>query len=121
KHTIDKGKGNLIQDTNHIRNRNLGIEAYIMKVAQAFTYVDKAKHYLQEIRKYRSRYIRDQLQLIDKHINKYGQIAIDIALNVCVENNLYSATEFIDVIQYVNRQREDMFTDGKKPIQPLHP
>src|SRR5699024_2455019 len=84
KHTIDKGKGNLIQDTNHIRNRNLGIEAYIMKVAQAFTYVDKAKHYLQEIRKYRSRYIRDQLQLIDKHINKYGQIAIDIALNVCV-------------------------------------
>ncbi|HLQ75687.1 MAG TPA: IS21 family transposase, partial [Alloiococcus sp.] len=78
KHFIETTKGNLIQDSNHVRNRTVGIDAYITKVAEKFTEKETAINYLNEIRKLRSRYIRDQLQSIHKQTSNYTQEVIDL-------------------------------------------
>lgn len=124
KHQIESGKGNLIQDTNHTRDRTAGIDAYINTVASKFTAEEKAKTYLQLIRKGRSRYIRDQLQLILKQLELYDQEIIDLALDECINKQFLSATEFSDVIQHLSRQRDITVTkelNNKQDIKPIYP
>ena len=73
--------------------------------------INKAKYYLQEIRKVRRRYIRDQLQLIMKHAKSHEQVLLDMALEECLNRHLFSATDFVDMVQYLNRQRLECVTD----------
>ena len=123
-HKIETSKGKLVQDTNHRRDRTKGIGAYIETVAANFSDKDKAAVYLQEIRKLRSRYIRDQLQIILKQIKNNEKKVIDMALEECMRRQLFSATEFIDMVQYLNRQREGTVTKESQKIQdikPIHP
>lgn len=63
-HKIESGKGQLVQDTNHLRDRTKGIDTYIETVASYFSDYDKAMNYLQAIRTRLPRYTRDQLQMI---------------------------------------------------------
>src|SRR5699024_225732 len=92
KHKINKETGQLIQDTNHKRDRTKGIDAYMGTVTSYFSDVDKAKRYLEEIRKVRRRYMRDQLQLIIKHAKLQEQIVLDMSLDECQSRQLFSAT-----------------------------
>ena len=123
KHKIVHGKGELIQDRNHKRDRTKGIDAYIETVASCFSDIDKAKIYLEEIRMVRQRCIRDQLQLIMKHTKLQERALLDMALEECMKRQLFSATDFIDMVQYPNRQRLESVTDKKyrnsdvKPIK----
>ena len=124
KHRIVTGKGELIQASNHKRNRTKGIDAYIETVASNFSNKSQAKVYLEKIREVRPRYIRDQLQLITKQIKQSDKRVIDLALEECLERQLFSATEFIDVVQYLNRQRDDTVTKSlvdNKSIKSIHP
>lgn len=123
-HQIASGNGVLVQDKNHLRDRTKGIDTYIEAVASYFSDHEKAVHYLQVIRKRFPRYIRDQLQMMTKEIKGEPQKQIDAALNECIKRSLYSATEFIDVIQYLNRQRQS-YSDSNdiknKDINLIHP
>jgi len=122
KHPISAGKGQLIQNTSHLRDRTVGIDAFIEKVASAFSEQAKATEYLQEIRSRRPRYIRDQLQLVYKQVNTYDSLMLDATLAKCLEANLYSATAFIDVIQHLSRDREATVPNKieiPKQIRPL--
>src|SRR5699024_3115634 len=94
---------------------------YIETVASHFSDTDKAKGYLDEIRKVRRRYIRDQLQLIMKHAKLHEQILLDTALAECISRQLYSATDFIDMVQHLNRQRLESVTDEKHHAGDIHP
>ena len=124
KHTIEVGRGKLVQDTNHRRDRTKGINAYIEIVASNFSNKEKATIYLETIRDKRSRYIRDQLQMILKQIKTNNQKVIDTALEECMDKHLFSATEFVDMVQYLNRQRHVTVTEELKGIQDsnlIHP
>ncbi|MBP2080191.1 IS21 family transposase [Oceanobacillus polygoni] len=124
KHKIDSGKGNLIQDRKHTRDRTKGIDTYIETVASTFSNPTKAREYLQEIRKVRPRYIRDQLQMVSKQIKAHEQSILDQALDECLNRQLISATDFIDMVQYLNRQRPVTDTDdtlNSANIKPIHP
>jgi len=120
-HQIAPGKGELIQDRSHKRDRTKGIDSYIETVASYFSDIDKAKCYLGEIRKVRRRYIRDQLQLIMKHAKLQEQELLDISLDECLRQQLFSATDFIDMVQYMNRQRLKSVTDKKYQASDIQP
>lgn len=121
-HNIAVGKGNLIQDSNHLRDRTKGIDAYMKTVASYFSDNNQAMNYLQKIRERFPRYMRDQLQTIIKAIKNERQETIDEALYECIKRGLYSGTEFIDVIQYLNRQRYvNSHVNHQHDIKPIHP
>lgn len=124
KHQVESSKGKLIQDTSHRRDRTKGINAYLETVVSRFSDKDRAAIYLEAIRKRRSRYIRDQLQMILKQIEINNQRVIDTALEECMAKQLFSATEFIDMVQYLNRQRDVTVTKdlkGNEDISSIHP
>src|SRR5690606_23316733 len=64
KHKISNGKGQLIQDTQHTRDRSKGIDALLETVASYFDEYELAKSYLVKIRTKYPRYVRDQFQMI---------------------------------------------------------
>ncbi|MFA8440091.1 IS21 family transposase [Pueribacillus sp. YX66] len=123
-HKIESGKGQLVQDTNHLRDRTKGIDTYIETVASYFSDHDKAMNYLQAIRERLPRYTRDQLQMIVNAMKNEEQKQIDLALEECIKRGFYSATEFIDIVQYLNRQRQSNSYSNvaeNDEIKPIHP
>lgn len=124
KHKISPGKGKLIQDRQHTRDRTKGIDALLETVASYFDDYELAKSYLAEIRTKYPRYVRDQFQMIIKIIKSTKQQAIiDKALTVCFQRKLFSATDFVDIVKYIERQRQVYITKSDKqcnvPIKPL--
>jgi hypothetical protein len=105
KHDIPQGRGNLVKDRNHSRDRTKGIDAYIDTVAEHFPDKKLAYKYLTIVRERYPRYIRDQLQIILRESKKNSKDILSTALNECFKRSLYSATDFSDIISYVKRQR----------------
>lgn len=122
KHKLCHGKGQLIQDRQHTRDRSKGIDAYIDTVAGYFRDYELAKSFLMEIRSRYPRYIRDQLQMILRQIKRTEQQeTINTALKECVDKKLYCATDFIDMVQYVERERQVHVTKQNKDSELVKP
>ena len=120
RHAIHSGKGHLIQDRNHTRDRSKGIDGYIDQLSKYFSKPEMAKQYLEGVRKKHPRYIRDQLQLIRKQISQTETLILDQGLVECTKRKLYSANEFTDMIAYLHRQKVSTRLDHDCTVQPLH-
>lgn len=109
-HQISKGKGRLIKSRNHTRDRTKGIPAYIETVHALFEDKEKSQQFLDEIQRRYPRYIRDQLQIIQKTVKQF-QPYIGQALDTCVKNALWSANDFHDVAAHLAKaQTHPAFT-----------
>ncbi|MFD1454052.1 IS21 family transposase [Oceanobacillus sojae] len=106
KHTLSLEKGKLIQDSQHTRDRSKGIAAYIETVSTYFDDKEMASDFLQEIHQRYPRYIRDQLSLILKVSKTVARERRNQALGECVARKIYSATEFRDVVEFIQRQTD---------------
>ena len=119
KHEISNEKGILIQDRTHTRDRTKGIPAYKLSTAAKFKNSSLALQYLDKVNNQYPRYIRDQLQLINKMWDKFPHEFINEGLARCMEQKLYSATEFQDMIKFLTAQRPIASVKEPKNIQPL--
>lgn len=106
RHRLGLGKGELIKNRNHGRDRSKGIEAFKETVIRQLSNSEQAKQFLQEVGARYPRYVRDQLQVIQHTINQYRQV-IDEALSHCVRNHLWSANDLRDVAQHLHRLTEN--------------
>lgn len=114
-HPLSKGKGQLIKNTNHSRDRSKGIEAYMNTVKGSFEDQEKIQRFLDEISQRYPRYIRDQLQILQKTIKDF-QPFIQSALDVCIEKALWSANDFRDVTKHLARTQGHEDLDSISPI-----
>ncbi|MGF6950210.1 hypothetical protein QF028_002715 [Neobacillus sp. B4I6] len=122
KHKIPDGKGQLMKDRNHTRDRTKGIDAYLDTVANQFKDKEVVNHYLNTLREKYPRYIRDQLQIILRETKQNSDDLLSAALQECVRRKLYSATDFSDIVQYLKRQRQvhDTVNDNTENVTPLN-
>ena len=104
RHSICTGKGQLIKNNNHKRDKSSKIQELINKAAAQFPHLAGWRPFLEAIHAAKPRYIRDQLQLIQTTVNGINEKTITQALNFCVKNKLYSASDFSDAIGHF-RQR----------------
>lgn len=100
KHIINCGKGKLVKNSNHSRDRSKGIEKYIETVAELFSCPAHARDWLEIIRKEKPRYIRDQLQAIQKNIANIDASVAKNALNYCLKHKLFGASDFSDAVEH---------------------
>ena len=110
---IPVDKGNLLKNTDHIRDKSGKISVLINETADKFSDSEKARNYMECIRIEKPRYIRDQVILIKKAIKDTPLKAIDEALDFCIKNKLYRATDFQDAINHYKKDKqvtEDAFT-----------
>ncbi|MCM3365034.1 hypothetical protein ACTQ5K_15780 [Niallia sp. Sow4_A1] len=105
RHPLCHGKGELIKNRQHTRDRSKGIQAYKETLIRQFKDQEKAERFIYEIGSRYQRYIRDQLQVIQSTINHY-RIVVDESLAVCIKDQLWSANDLRDVAQHLTRLKE---------------
>lgn len=117
KHQISSEKGKLIQNRSHTRDRSKGIEELKRTVISHFENQEDALMYVDEICRIYVRYRRDQLMVLQKAI-KEGAAWIDSALQKCIQEKLYSANDFKDVVHYLKQSsmEETIHTNEKHKI-----
>lgn len=122
KHKIPEGKGILVKDRKHSRDRTKGIDAFIDTVAEQFEDKELAYKFLNTVREKYPRYIRDQLQIILRETKMNNEQLLSEALNQCIKRNLYSATDFSDIVSYLKRHRsvDDTANDTAEVVTPLN-
>lgn len=99
-HPLAAGKGHLIKNTHHSRDCSQGLADYRQAVKTAFRHQEHIDRYLEALSQQYPRYIRDQLQILQRSITKYPTV-IDQALERCIKDGLWSANDFYDVANHL--------------------
>ncbi len=116
-HPLCTGKGKLIKNNNHGRDREHGINELLTALSQKLGGL--CDMFLEEIRQRKPRYIRDQFGLLDTLINAYGMSAVLHAITYCQEQELFGATDVKDALNYFAKQEKREQPAASQPIKPI--
>jgi transposase len=114
-HQISSEKGKLIKNRKHARNRSKGIEELKRSIISHFEDEAAAHTYIQEICLKYARYRRDQLAIFRAVIMEDADW-INHALQKCINEKLYSANDFRDVVSYLKKSNEDPICTSEEKI-----
>ncbi|MCC5905138.1 MAG: IS21 family transposase [Balneolaceae bacterium] len=103
-HELAAGKGKTIINTNHRRDTSRSLEELTGQAAGCFSDPDRARSYIARIQQKLPRYIRDHLQCIVKALDGVDAVVADETLAFCLKNELYSGSEFEQVLQVHRHQ-----------------
>lgn len=105
-HPISCGRGQVIVNTDHRRDKIGAITELIEQVSLMFEDPLQAKQYLETIQGEKPRYIRDQITLIRQTVEKHDDKQIvNQALAYCCRNSIYSAVDFKAVVEQNTRSK----------------
>lgn len=113
-HVIALEKGQLIQNSNHLRNHSQKIERLYLELNQSLGETPLSEQFLNMIRTAKPRYIWDQFTIISKAIQNVSQDDINKALTFLIERQLWSATTLVSVLENLDK----LPSDHHNPIQP---
>jgi hypothetical protein len=111
-------KGKLIKSRSHGRDRTKGIAAYIEHAAGLCPDPLVATLYLNEVHKVKPRYMRDQLQIIEKQLGSAAATDIAEAFAYCMKNRLYGAKYFTDAVVHFEKYRLTSTAINTLPSEP---
>lgn len=97
-HRISNGRGILIQNTSHQRDRNSSLDQ--LQSTLGVLLLGKADDFIQTIRTEKSRYARDQFKLIHTLCDQYTVDAVLVAVDFCQYSKLYSANYIKDYLEH---------------------
>ena len=100
KHAIAESKGNLVINTDHKRDKSLKLKELLIQTASLFLNPGLAMQYFEMIRKQRGRYLRDQLQAIQKVIQGKNKQLIADVLQKCIEKKYVGAVIFRELVAF---------------------
>jgi transposase len=110
KYKIHPGKGKLIGKNNFKRDYSTGISQLIDELSGSFEDQYKAKDYFLQVRSSNPRYIRDQLLFIRKITVVYGMEVMNQALEFCIQNKIFKATDLESVARKIKAQNSNTDT-----------
>lgn len=99
-HVISSKKGELVKLNHPERYISKTAEEMYLKALTALGGTDSAKTLIDNIKKERSRYIKDQLGVIVKVAPNYDEKSIEKAIEYCVKRRLWSAGMFKDALEH---------------------
>jgi len=117
RYKIFTGKGKLVGNNNFKRDYSLKIDQLITKTSAMFNNTDTAKDYFQQVRSDNPRYIRDQLLMIKKMIEKYGMDVMEQALQFCIENKILKASDMESFAKNINVENQTIQTQAQETIK----
>jgi transposase len=115
-HPLCYERGMVIRNSNHGRERSQSILQLKEDVLQMMPDQDLGQVYLERLNKEKSRYIRDNLLLMKKHMPAIAKDDLNSALRFCLENSLFNAARFIEVAHHY--QKESQWVSAGKIIVP---
>jgi hypothetical protein len=118
-HELAAGKGKTILNTHHRRDTSKRVEELIEEAAARFTHPGQARTCLACIKERLPRYIRDHLQCITRALEQVETEVADTTLAFCLKNELYSGSEFEQVLR-AGRSKQAAPAQPGSPIKLLH-
>ena len=106
----------MIKNRNHSRERSKSLDLLRQELITLLAH-EKATHYIERISEDYGRYRRDQFTLIKKVVQDNSGW-IHLALEKCIDENLYSANAFRDVVEFLRRTETDMPPKAEEDIKP---
>lgn len=106
-HRIHPGRGRLIQNNNHLRDRTNRISGLYTQVLDLLENTPEAILLLNMIKQEKPRYVRDQFLLIRTTVNNYGAEVIREAAKYCADNELWSAVDFRSAAEHFALNKAD--------------
>lgn len=106
RHEISYEKGKLIKNNDHRRDMSKKITEYVEHILSLLPQTLQAKVFMDKLREHKSRYIRDQLQIIETNIKDVDNTFIEKALHYCIKQRLYSAIDFSDALKYFKKLKQ---------------
>lgn len=116
RHKICFEKGKLIQNSDHLRNKDIKVAGMKEALKGKFPSPEAAKRFLDGIHSKKKRYARDQFLLIEKTLGEYSPEAVEAALQYCLSHELYSAVDFKDAVIHFNKSIKKTLP----PADPVH-
>ena len=109
-HKIYPGKGETIGGSNYLRDFSSSIDQLMGELSSQFTNPDQVMEYFLQIREDKPRYIRDQLQHIKKLTGTYDMEAMNQAMDFCIANKIYRATDLGNIVKRIIADRSQEIT-----------
>lgn len=106
KHAIEQGKGKTLINTDHKRDKSLKVKELLNQTAGQFIDPALALQYFEMIRKEKSRYLRDQVQAIQKAIGGKNKQLVGEVLQSCVEHKYASAVMFREILNVKEAEKK---------------
>ncbi len=100
KHAIAQSKGNTVINTDHKRDKTLKLKELLSQTATLFLNPGLALQYFEMIRKERGRYLRDQLQAIQKVIEGKNKQLVGDVLQKCIDKKYVGAVIFRELLAF---------------------
>jgi hypothetical protein len=97
-HRICSGKGMLIQNVDHKRDKSSAIDSIQADLDERLFYL--ATGFLESIRTEKHRYARDQFRIIQTLIDKYDVDACLDAIEFCTRSRIFSANTMKDYLEH---------------------
>ena len=90
-HPVSLEKGKVIGSTTYRRDRNSRLEVFKQEVLSIWKGNNTLYLFIEEIHKYKPRYLRDNLKMIREVMGEYGEEIVGSAHDYCLDNGLYNA------------------------------
>ncbi len=113
-HHVSLGRGQLIQNRNHLRDRTTALDKLMEDLNTDLN--GKVLAFLKTIRTQKPRYARDQFGLIRSLMDRYGAEAVLQAIAFCESGKLYSANTMRDYLE-----RTAVPLDSEEPVPAVIP
>lgn len=97
-HRICSGKGMLIQNADHKRDKSSAIDSIQADLDERLLYM--ATGFLESVRTEKHRYARDQFRIIETLIDKYDVDACLDAIEFCARSRIFSANTMKDYLEH---------------------
>ncbi|MDF2597041.1 MAG: transposase [Clostridia bacterium] len=105
-HNISTGRGVLVKSTDHKRDKETTVNSLQEEVANMLE--NQLDNFLNEVRRQKRRYCRDQFTLLKTLINKYGKERVILAVSYCENNRLYSINYVKDYLILLSQPKPDI-------------
>ena len=116
-HTLSSGKGLLIQNHAHLRDRDSGLNQLQQELEEALNH--QADDFLRSLRKDKPRYARDQFLMLRSLLEQYGLDKLLDAIRFCHKLCLFSSNTIRDYIEYQDKQSTPPASPPPAPLLPV--
>lgn len=103
-HHINPSKGQKVINNDHRREKSGKIDTLIARICSEIENTDQANIFIENIRKAKPRYLRDQLTLLQQTIDIHPRQIITTALDYCCKHKLCSAADLKSIANHLAKQ-----------------
>ncbi len=119
-HKIPLGKGVLVRNTDHCREKSKTLQQRYELLLNAFGNTPESQSYLADLENDKPRYFHDNIREILKAINNANDRVKTETLNFCIENKVFNGYRFAEVLAHLQNEEKQISEASKINISKVN-